>query len=327
MALLVVAMIGPAPGAVAFAPEASVMIARRVLADWSSPPGGWDALLASALTAQSSREIANGEEALRLRRFHSGAQSSCASVHGEAPFEFARAVERLGTARWSGDASAIAAAALWVATLASDLADPFQMVAPLPTEVPGARAAFSDAGIASAWTITGLTRPPDSLLPSRSGSNRPTQGSALENALVLAVASAALRDSAERLAVVGPSAELAALQQSCLGAALDLTQRAVQAMAGSPGTRVAGRLDVWPTPSHAGTRVAFKLGEGGPAIMEIFDPSGRLVTMERWGRLASGVHVRWLETTQTSELPPGVYFLRLTVGSTRLHGQLVRLGR
>lgn len=73
-------------------------------------------------------------------------------------------------------------------------------------------------------------------------------------------------------------------------------------------------LGVGPNPSRGGARVSFRLPEGGPVRLVLYDLLGREVRVLLDGGLPAGPHDVRLDT---AHLPVGLYVLRITAGSDR----------
>jgi len=70
----------------------------------------------------------------------------------------------------------------------------------------------------------------------------------------------------------------------------------------------------YPNPFNPTTKIAFRLGETGPALLQVFDAQGRLVRTLHEGVMDAGEHsVTWRGDTDTGEpAASGIYFYRLT---------------
>ncbi|MBN2171404.1 MAG: T9SS type A sorting domain-containing protein [Candidatus Krumholzibacteriota bacterium] len=70
----------------------------------------------------------------------------------------------------------------------------------------------------------------------------------------------------------------------------------------------------YPNPFNPTTKIAFRLAETGPALLQVFDAQGRLVHTLHEGVLDAGEHsVIWRGDTDTGEpAASGIYFYRLT---------------
>ena len=68
-----------------------------------------------------------------------------------------------------------------------------------------------------------------------------------------------------------------------------------------------------PNPAHGALPVSFSLAGEGPAMLELFNVSGRRVSAREVGSLGAGVHLVPLDPA--TKLPGGVYWLRLTQGA------------
>jgi hypothetical protein len=78
------------------------------------------------------------------------------------------------------------------------------------------------------------------------------------------------------------------------------------------------RLQNVPNPFHASTTIQFTLPRAGEVKLDVFDLSGRIVRQLYRGSLPTGAHsVTWDGLDQTGHrAPEGVYFYRLTAGSS-----------
>jgi hypothetical protein len=91
-----------------------------------------------------------------------------------------------------------------------------------------------------------------------------------------------------------------------------------------PRTPVARILGNYPNPFSRQTRIDLELDRNGPVQLEIFDVAGRLATTLAGGVYETGgVSFVW----DTREMPPGVYFIRLRCGETKLDMQKCTLLR
>jgi len=66
---------------------------------------------------------------------------------------------------------------------------------------------------------------------------------------------------------------------------------------------------IWPNPVRAEITVSLTLKSADRAKMEVLDVSGRSVLRKDLGSLGPGAHV--VHISEGSELPTGVYFLRV----------------
>ncbi|HVP38834.1 MAG TPA: peptidoglycan DD-metalloendopeptidase family protein [Candidatus Saccharimonadales bacterium] len=82
-----------------------------------------------------------------------------------------------------------------------------------------------------------------------------------------------------------------------------------------------------PNPFRGQTRLRFTLAAGGPAALDVYDPSGRRVRRLAGGALAAGEHTAAWDGRDNSgaRLPSGVYFCRLEAGGRQLVRKLVRM--
>ncbi|MFI5371822.1 MAG: T9SS type A sorting domain-containing protein [Candidatus Eisenbacteria bacterium] len=83
------------------------------------------------------------------------------------------------------------------------------------------------------------------------------------------------------------------------------------------GTRELVLAPVTPNPTHRGRlMVRFTLPSGSPALLELFDVSGRRIAARQVGSLGAGVHS--LDLAESRDLAPGLYLVRLRQGSHAL---------
>ncbi len=73
---------------------------------------------------------------------------------------------------------------------------------------------------------------------------------------------------------------------------------------------------VQPNPSFGEFRVSFSLVDGTPAMLELYDLTGRRIESQSVGGFGPGTHVTSL-TPRVASLPPGIYCVSLTQGSHR----------
>lgn len=84
-------------------------------------------------------------------------------------------------------------------------------------------------------------------------------------------------------------------------------------------------LNLAPNPSKGITTAVFDLPEAGPASLEVFDLTGRLVAVPISEWLEAGAHnVSWDGRTESGQLAPnGLYLIRLTVGPLHASASLL----
>lgn len=87
----------------------------------------------------------------------------------------------------------------------------------------------------------------------------------------------------------------------------------------TPPAAINELLQNFPNPFQTGTVINFSLAQAGAVRLEVFDPSGRLVSTLMNGELAAGQHkVQWQgRSTHGEALPAGVYYYRLTAPGFR----------
>jgi hypothetical protein len=76
-----------------------------------------------------------------------------------------------------------------------------------------------------------------------------------------------------------------------------------------PGARALALHRVWPNPSHGALTVAFTLPEASPAMLEVIDLAGRLVSSERVEALGAGTHRVTIQPPASRR--SGLYFVRV----------------
>lgn len=75
-------------------------------------------------------------------------------------------------------------------------------------------------------------------------------------------------------------------------------------------------LSIQPNPSVGDLRISFSLVDFAPAMLELYDLTGRRIESQSVGSLGPGAHVTAL-SSRTLSLPPGIYCVRLTQGGRR----------
>ena len=84
------------------------------------------------------------------------------------------------------------------------------------------------------------------------------------------------------------------------------------------GTACANSLSpVSPSPAASNTVISFSLAKAGPACVDVFDITGRIITTLNRDELASGSHsLLWnLEDSSGRIVPSGLYYVRVSTGS------------
>jgi uncharacterized cupredoxin-like copper-binding protein len=83
----------------------------------------------------------------------------------------------------------------------------------------------------------------------------------------------------------------------------------------------------WPNPFASDARISFALAQKERALLQVFDPTGRLVRTLVNGTVAPGVHsVVWTgESDAGRPVASGVYYYRLNTGATTLQRSLILL--
>jgi hypothetical protein len=329
MPLLVALALSPATRAHAFAPGAAATTASRVadaLAARSAPGRAWGEAARLAALARADAEAAAPEDAAARHRFVAGGALplagdddalAAAAVTGRAPLELAAARAALTVAYGAGDEAAVVEALAWLATAATDLADPFLTSAPDADETPGARARFTD--LLDDDALAALARVP---LAEVAGTG------AAADAATLALGSAARRTAVEAAATADDDATLAALRAERLDAAAALAGAlALEAWraAGAPALGPArDGVRVTPNPARAAAVLGFVLPAGGAARLELFDVSGRRVLARELGARPAGPQQVGLGRSELGALAPGVYLARVAAGGHTVSGRLVR---
>ena len=86
-----------------------------------------------------------------------------------------------------------------------------------------------------------------------------------------------------------------------------------------PHAAAPGLLPCSPNPIHPDARIGFVLSKGGPALLQIFDSSGRLVRVLTEGHHGPGRHAAvWDGRDRDGQaVPAGVYFVRFTSEGVR----------
>lgn len=309
-ALLVIAAWTGADRACAFAPEAGEALTVRLLHIHAVGPAG-----SAAGAAGRILDAQLDDPELLGARLRCDGAAGARPGGGDALDEFARALDALERAFAIGAPAGAIDSLAWFARVTANLADPFETVPPAASELEGARARFSDDLPASLSAAVG---------------GAPAQALARDDAIAaardLARESASLRTEAERVALAGNGAALEALQLSRLERAASLAAGALagaRARAGAAAPPHAPVLVV-PCPVRDRAAVSFTLPGAGTAEIALFDAGGRRRLAFRSGPLAAGRHAVEIEASRLAALPAGVYFVRVTCGSTGLSGRFVR---
>jgi hypothetical protein len=95
------------------------------------------------------------------------------------------------------------------------------------------------------------------------------------------------------------------------------------------GTAASGvrRLTIAPNPSSGGAQIGFALAQAGRVRVEVFDPSGRLISVVTdETRDAGDVRVAWDGRGAGGGTPgSGAYLVRVSAGAARASGRLIRI--
>jgi predicted outer membrane repeat protein len=86
-----------------------------------------------------------------------------------------------------------------------------------------------------------------------------------------------------------------------------------------PGVAAGPRIRVMPNPIHGSGMVEWSAGAGsGPAVLRLFDASGRVVLRQELGAAEAGRRrVEWGELVRQDDLQSGVYFLDIAAAARR----------
>jgi hypothetical protein len=88
----------------------------------------------------------------------------------------------------------------------------------------------------------------------------------------------------------------------------------------TPETHVLALAGALPNPAVEDLLVRFSLPDATPAVLELFDVTGRQVMTKDVGLLGPGEHS--VRLAQRGALAPGIYLLRLTRGQRTLTSRL-----
>lgn len=308
----------PAGSALAYAPEAHRVVLARALrslprdaqAFFSAP----DLARAQVTWDASAEQDPEADEALRrcrLRVVGEGAVTAPDTQDEGAILSFARAVEDLRSARATLDRAAMARAAVRLARLGADLADPYRVGGFTDTEPPGARAWFCDALDLRA-------------LDSVSVQAEPWAKDAPER---LAIATAVMRDALEGAVRAGDAARVERLRVERLTSATSLVAAAIRdALRPRPSVPVPLALGfrLGPNPIRDAATVHCDLPEAANLRFECFDTAGRRVAVRDLGPMSAGRHELVLEASVLGALAPGIYHARLVAGPRVAEQRVVR---
>lgn len=308
----------PAGSALAYAPEAQRVVLARALRSLPRDAQAFFAapdLARAQVTAEAAAEQdPEADEALRrcrLRVTGEGVVTAPDPDDAGAIASFARALEDLRSARATLDRAAMARAAVRLARLGADLADPYRVGGVTDAEPRGARAWFCDALDVRALDSVRVE-------PQPWGEDAPEQ---------LAIATAGMRDALEGAVRSGDAAMVERLRVERLTRATSLVAAAIRdALRPRPSVPVPLALGfrLGPNPIRGAVTLHCDLPEAAELRLECFDTAGRRVVALDFGVVTAGRHELALAGSVLGGLAPGIYHARLVAGPRVAEQRVVR---